>query len=466
MNQMMETAARLLAYATGQAIPIRQSAALTADPHRVFGIAPIRMVAEQMVYVIAFGDLDGPMQVALTWNPLDRDARFLESFALALDHYLTECVQNQLTPRVWLPHTAALEVIELLGYRYRTNRNASPTLQRMGAQCHLLAEEATFAGQQIVAVASDLLASHVATGQSPSEDRHLGALLAWIIPPVRGIAAEAAARAALEPAAAMLARPADDRVETLRERVRQGRLAEVVARAEVERIVSDEVLREWALLVRARQVFWGLGFAQGAELPRLACESFGRVAWRIDRSIGGPSRPVSLAQRLDAQTYARELAEYAAVADDPIVCAQALRAGTLVRAAIVRREQPRREFRPCILTIETTQEVLRVRQGTALQLRGARVSGRVIAIAEAANARATQLTIEIISGVRSPQLPTAGQQSEWMMPEPANMRWLKRDVYVRMAAAADPRVYGDMLPTNVPLLVEGDVAEIARRLRQ
>lgn len=241
---------------------------------------------------------DGEPEVVLTWNPLGRDARFLEPFAAALDRYLSDCVTAGEMPRVWLAHAAALEVIELLGHRYRTNRNVGSELQRMGAQCRLLAEETTFAGQQIVAIAGSLLAGHVVTGQSPSEDLHLGALLAWINPPAGIAVVDAAAQAALEPAAAMLARAADDWVEQLRERVARGRLSEARARTEAEAIIREEALREWALLVRARRVFWNLGLAQGPELTRLVAESLGRVAWQIDRNYGSPARPRFLVARV------------------------------------------------------------------------------------------------------------------------------------------------------------------------
>ena len=467
MSTIFDLTARLLAYQVGWAIPTRRSSALMADPFPAFAIAPIRMVAEQVVYALAYGDPDGEPEIALTWNPLERDARFLEPFAAALDRYLSDCVSAGEMPRVWLAHAAALEVIELLGHRYRTNRSVGPELQRMGAQCRLLAEETTFAGQQIVAIAGILLAGHVATGQSPSEDLHLGALLAWISPPAGTAIADAAAQAALEPAAAMLARAADDRVEELRERVARGRLSEARARVEAEAIIREEALREWALLVRARRAFWDLGLAQGPELTRLAAESLGRVAWQIDRNYGSPARPRSLAQRLDELTYAEELAAYADVADDPIARAAALNAGRVLDATVLQRDQPRRGFQPCTLTLETRQDVLRVRPGTQLQLRGARVVGRVTEVREVNAGQATQITLAVTTGVRNPQLPAPGQRTDWMEPEPADLRYQKRQVYERMAASADARVFGDTLPPSAQLQpADDDLATIARKLRR
>lgn len=465
MSQMINAVARVLAYARGRALLIRESSALALDPETTFGIVPIRMVAEQVVYAVAYGDPDGQPSIVLTWNPLDRDASFLEPFAVALNAYLTGCVRSGVLPRIWLPHRAALDVVEMLGHRYRTNRNVGPELQLMGAQCRLIADEVQYAGQQMVAIASELLTQHVATGQTPSEDQHLGALLVWLNPPAGVDVRAAAEQAALEPAAAMLARPVDDQVEALREGVRSGRRP-TSARAEIERLVRDETLREWRLLVRGRQALWGLGLGQGGELGRLVRESFDRIAWQIDRSLASPSQPRSLASRLDNLVYAQSLAEYAVTTDDPIAQAYARRAGTVIEATVTGRVQPRPGFKPCALVLETRQSVLRVRRGTVIQLRGTTITGRVTDVNEGNDGRSTQLTVEIEKGVRHPQLPQPGTQGTWMAPLPVDLRWKRREVYRRMAERSDLRVYGDSLPESSPLTGDEDLAAVARRLRQ
>jgi hypothetical protein len=123
----------------------------------VFGIAPIRVVAEERVQAIAFGLTNGSPSVAINWYPLGRETTCLEPFAHALDEYLRRSLTEGRVPRVWLPHRAALQMLGLLGPRYRRNTHASDAVRRMGWQCAEFAEEATFAGQQVVAVAADLL---------------------------------------------------------------------------------------------------------------------------------------------------------------------------------------------------------------------------------------------------------------------------------------------------------------------
>src|SRR5689334_513801 len=150
MSDVIEASARLLAVALGRVIPVRSSFSLCPDPDPradvllldenadlgtslesvpqsadwVFGIAPIRVVSEEQVQAIAFGRMSAPPQIITRWNPLGRQSDELEPFTEALDAYLQEAVQQSLLPRIWVPYRAALDVVELLGHRYRTNKMA------------------------------------------------------------------------------------------------------------------------------------------------------------------------------------------------------------------------------------------------------------------------------------------------------------------------------------------------------
>lgn len=464
MSQIVHTVARLLALGNGRAVAIRGSYALACDPHASFAIVPLRLVAEQLVYAIAYGDPDGEPEVVFTPTPLDRDSRFLEPFAAALDAYLAATSAAEQLPRVWLPHSAALEVVELLGHRYRTNKNATAQVQRMGQLCRVLADETIHVGQQLVAVAADQLATHVVTGQSPSEDRHLGALLAWLNPEAATPVADAAAAAALEPAAAMLTREVDDRVEQLNVAVRAGALGREVATATIAPLLHTEVLREWRLLMRARRAFWSLGLEHTPLLQGLVDESYRRVAWRIQPLDGNTPGRGSIAVRLDEQVYAQELAEYVAVEGDHVARGEAVRAGKVIRAEVIERVQPRPGFHPCTICVVTDQDVLRVRRGTEMQLAGSNVAGRVeTVVTDTANR--TVLTLAILKGVRSAATISAGARTEWSDPAPADLRIPKRKVYKHMAATNDPRVYGSELPNSSPLPTGENLLAVARKLR-
>jgi hypothetical protein len=49
-------------------------------------------------------------------------------------------------------------------------RPRRPEIVRMGEICRILAHEAVFAGQQVIADAAQLLRDHAITGQAPAED--------------------------------------------------------------------------------------------------------------------------------------------------------------------------------------------------------------------------------------------------------------------------------------------------------
>src|SRR5690348_12262748 len=104
-TSVVEAVLRIVAHQEKRAVPSRETFGLTPDPSRVFGIAPIRVVSEQRVQALAFGVFGAKPQVVTTWNPLARDSAYLEPFAAALDDYLLTCIDEDVLPRVWLPHT-------------------------------------------------------------------------------------------------------------------------------------------------------------------------------------------------------------------------------------------------------------------------------------------------------------------------------------------------------------------------
>src|SRR5689334_7248475 len=131
MSLYIDLVARLLAAKERRALPIRTSSALAADPPVAFGIAPIRVVSEELVQAVAFGRLDRVPTIATTWNPLDREVAFLEPLAEQLNAYLSDCIVAQILPRVWLPHGTALDILDILGHRYRANKHATDIIRRL-----------------------------------------------------------------------------------------------------------------------------------------------------------------------------------------------------------------------------------------------------------------------------------------------------------------------------------------------
>ncbi len=457
---LIDAVARIEARRAGHAVATRATRDLVDDPDEVFVIAPIRVVSEEVIQAIAFGDPSKPPSIAVRWNPLSRDASAFELFAAGLNAYIDRCVGADRLPRFWLPYGTALDLIEVLGYRYATNKAATLTLQRMGAQCLALFDLSTYAGQQTVAVATDVLLRHVVTGQAPIKDHHLGSLLAWVEPePGRDPTAVADARA-LEPAAAMLRADDDGEVEGLR-RVAKGRTpAAAVAQARIEAILENAARVEWVRVLVARDAFFGLGLPAAATLGQLAKESKEKSLYYLGQPRSRPSRPATLTRRLDEHEYAEELARDASLRGDPVTRERARRAGRVVAGTVTGVVQPFRGRRPCTITLETTQAVLRVRRGTQLSRAEGGLSGRVLDVDD--DGSRIRIKMEIKNGVRT--VPAIGSTVEFVDSHPFDPTRILWKLYQKINTSPPPLIAGDVLVNRPRVLAETDLAAAAERL--
>jgi hypothetical protein len=443
---------RLWARRLGRAFPIRSTYSVAPDPPETFGVAFICVAGEERVQAVAYG-LKGTRPTVITiCNPLGRGAHELEPFARALDGYLTGCYSRGRLPRVWLAHPAALTVLDLLGYRYQSNRHASETMRAMGRQCRALCEEATFPGQQVLAVAAELLAEHIITGQSAVEDQHLGSMLAWINPPQELDPTTESQRQSLIPAAALLDQERDKKVERLRRLARK-----CVNKDELESIndqiraiLEEGVAREWSLLEEARTAFWQLRLAPAPTryTKRLVEESRERLRYFISVGTNPPSRPHSLALRLNTYEYAAALVEERDACCDALMRERMRKAGRVIAVRVESVDQPAPGRNPCRLTLTTDQAVLRVRPGTRLKSVDDRIQGRVVALAEGAGGKRC-IVLLLVKGVRKGH-PHVGQQLDLIDTVPFDSRRVKRAVYKLMRQDEPSIVYHNRLPQSVP----------------
>ncbi|MEU0146429.1 hypothetical protein ABZ119_10780 [Streptomyces sp. NPDC006288] len=107
-----------------------------------------------------------------------------------------------------VPGRAGIDFVRLLGRSMRFRRTveddpdtpypAPARVPLLGRWLTHYGERARVPGSSLLLAVTDLVNRHWATGQSSLEDQHLGALLAWVDPPVGGSGAEAALRAELE----------------------------------------------------------------------------------------------------------------------------------------------------------------------------------------------------------------------------------------------------------------------------
>lgn len=464
---LIDVTARVLARACGRAIPIRRTSAISADPPTSIGIAPIRMAAEELVQAIAFGPIDSTPRVAVRWNPLSRDPGQLGVFATALEAYISGSLAAGQLPRIWLPHSAALEVLDLLGHRMRRNSNATPDLQRMGSLCRAIAVESEFPDQQIVAVAGDLLRTHLVTGQSPKEDGHVGAVVAWVTPPPGVDPLVEASRRSLMPANAMMQRHIDDEVERLRKIGKGKGLAATAARSRIEQLLSGEALREWELLVEARNAFLSLNLPEAAGLGYLVTSSLERFRWAAVNDPSTPSHPVSLRRRLQAMEVAARRVEDVDARSDARVRERLRRQGRVIAATVAHVVQPSRRRRPTSLYFRTDQAVLRIRIGTVVQTEDRAVKGRVTRIEYdfASGSRLFELTLE--KGRQSSIHYSLGLREDWYATDFYDNAFRRHQISRTINDAQSPVIFGDAARlAGHPSARSGGLADQVARLRR
>lgn len=414
MSPLEEAATRAVARHLGRAIPVRATSALSSDPEITVGIATIKIVTEEQVQAIAFGRLGAEPQVIVRLDPLSRDVADLTPFATFLGATVDAAMAHGGDLRVWIPHASALETLDVLGHRYWRNQTAPTEIKRMGEICRIIAHEAIMPGQQLVANASDLLRAHAITGQTPIEDGHLGASLAWFDPAILDPLTEARARIRL-PASGVLAnvpgRQDDDQVDRLRKVAKNssGR-ARTAAQQEIARILRAAVIREWGMLVTARNAFIGLALPP-AGLGDLVKRSRDHVSYALANGHFPARQAHRVAIEFDEMEAGQQLAEQAALKNDPSWRDQAHRSGSVIRGTIAEVDQPRRGFKPCFIAIDTAQSIVRTRRDDQIELVGTNVKG-VIRRIETRAGHGTRLRVEITNGVRSHAVLTLGAPVE------------------------------------------------------
>lgn len=441
----LETAARLLARTQRRATLIRRTSAIAPDPADTFGLSFTRVVGEEHIQAISYGLLGGQPSICTDWDGTRRDGSHLEPVAEALGDYLQKTVRAGQLPRVWVNGDADLFCLELAAQRYHRNPSVSDEVRRLGWYCDALVREATFVGQQLVVNAVDLFRRHISTGQSAIDDLHLDALLAWVSPRPGVEPAAEAARRMLTPLAAMLSRGDDNRVDRLRAQARKNdRVGGVTAtRAEIKQLLANAVMREWDLLVAAREAFWRLGLQPDWRVQSLVDASKRRLAYSLSKPTSRPTKPDSLARLLAEQELSLEMAEAIDICGDPVIRERARLAGRVIAAQVLSVSKPKRSQGDCTITLLTSQEVLRVRAGTRLQTLDGRVRGQVTSIREAGQTDdgypITLITLTVSYG--KSRIPQPGQILDWSDTVVVDLHVLKNQAYVTMKEAQSPLVY-------------------------
>jgi hypothetical protein len=396
--------ARAEAVARGQAQPICTVRHVHVSEHPLV-LVPLALAGEANapLAVMVGDDPRSPLLLVVS-QPRNRDQRFEFAAALAAvvvgyaDTFLAaetissgpggeprERVPD--APQILVPNRAGIGFVRLLGRSTRFRRSSGdyavePAVPVLGRWLSFLSEQAEHPGSCLLLAATEALAQHWASGQSPVEDLNLAALLGWIDPPA-GMTGLEAALAAEDPLAWPPAGPVTD--PTFDNEVLEPLIAAcssaggdgAMHRAEsaLRAALAGQLAQTWRLMWRA------------VELMRVQPPG-SRVAarWQSDKAAfagyaeylrdGGPPQPrrdsaVAAARRLS--WLERAQASYAAqrALDDPLVMAEYRLTGEAFAGPVTAVEPrrldctgKRRKLRPLITL--STGDSLRIEPGATL----------------------------------------------------------------------------------------------------
>jgi len=389
--------------------------------------------------VMVGADRQSP-RLIVVHQPRNRDQRFAFAARLAgivlahVDSYRTAAVvtpevggqpaeRDRDAPQIIVPNPAGIGFIRLLGRSTRFRRSTGehavdPVVPVLGRWLTFFAERSEYPGSCLLLAATEALALHWASGQSPVEDLNLAALLGWIDPPPEMTGYEGAI-AAEDPVIWPPAGPATDPTfdnEILAPLIaacgRSG-VSDAVrerSRSSLETALSAQLVPTWTLVWRAIEMLRALP-AAGRLAARWDADKGAFTSYAEFLRDGGPPQPrrdsaVAAARRLN--WLERTQASYAAqrALDDPLVLADYRLTGEAFGGPVTAAEPDRldtagkrRKLRPLITL--ATEDPIRVEPGAVL----------------VSPARPGQSARVVSVSARSPDLPGAAPGSgAWSPP--------------------------------------------------
>ena len=347
----------------------RRAVAKTTRRHVHLSPRPLVLVGYHLA-----GDLGAPL--ALMWGtgdeeeprcvvvpePRNRDLRFeaLAEFALELLAYLSEfegrdeagmCLD---APQLVVPNTATAAWLSGIVGRFTRNLRtdgdapAPPSVPLAGKHLSFFADP--MPGSSLVLAATEALTTHWQTGQLPSEDLNLAALLGWIDPPVGMDGPQAARAGEASPPAGPDSDPNWD-AKILAELIQDWHAAgDEALRSDVRRELEGEIREQltpawadcWQALDRLGSLPAADHIASRWQLDRRSwtghCDRLaaGRAYFR---NIPTPVQDGNRLRMLEARTenFQREMAW-----DDPLVMAAVIASGEALAGRVVAVNRDRR----------------------------------------------------------------------------------------------------------------------------
>ncbi len=339
-------------------------------------------------------------------------------------------------PQVLLPNRAGIGFTRLLGRSARFRRTdgeyAVPAgVPVLGRWLTFLAERAEHPGSCLMLAATEVLAAHWASGQSPEEDLNLAALAGWIDPPpgLTGRQAAAEAEDPLRcPPAGPLTHPTFDnevlaRLITAADRAAsdQDPGAQRRARLTLERALASQLAPTWQLMWQAVRLLRAL--PEGGHVAGRRDGDKDAFTWHAEQvRDGGPPQPrrdsaVAAARRLARLERAQESYQIQRALDDPLVMAEYRLAGEAFAGPVTSAEPGRVDtsgrravLRPRI----TVQTVDPVPAEASLLTSPARPvqEARIVSAAVTAEGQPALVELELAKGMGRSLSPAPGSVPE------------------------------------------------------
>jgi hypothetical protein len=438
--------ARAVAAASGTAQPACTVRHVHVSPRPLVFI-PLALAGEANAPLAALaGDDPGAPSLLVVPEPRDRDQRFAFAAELAAvilpyiaSHQADEEPANGRdentryadAPQLLVPNPAGIAFTRLLGRSTRFRRTVGPyavaeSVPVLGRWLTFFTDRTESPASSLMLAMTDALSAHWATGQSPTEDRNLAALLAWIDPPP-GMSGAQAAATAEDPVTSPPAGPATDPTfdnEVLDQRILAIRTARLTgggraydrAKAALTDALATQLTPTWTLMWRAVDLLRGL--PEGAHV---------RTRWDTDKDAftwharhlrdGGPPQArrdgaVSAARRLANTERVQEMVTAQRAFDDPLVMAEYRMTGEAFAGRVTAAEPDRvdatgrrRVLRPRI-TVETGDLVLAEPDAKLTSPARPSQKARVIAVTEAGGR--TRVLLELQGGMGRALTPEPG----------------------------------------------------------
>ncbi len=426
MSDELDLVARMLAFEAGHALPgATRRAVDVRNDARV--VATLSLAGhDHSVHAIAFGHPLGEPEVYVTPDPRrwSDQLPLLGWWSDRMTRWFEACEAEDSFPQVWVADRPTTEHLDLLADVHRFAGDAR--VRSLGRALAHLSERAPVEGQQSVIVASEALAKHWITGQSPDEDGHLGRLLAWIDRPGDVTLADALTDAEATTIGTKTA-PEFDRTELAPRLERLIRLRDAghawdsVAR-ELEALLGPFVRERWMRTVRAVRLLERSydPMSAVAELTAREREVFAYWCRARDEDRPLPLRDSAKASafRLVTREDAIEQSESARVHEDAMARARAMTEGRVIEAT-VREVSHTKDGRKNVytLTLESSQRVLRVRPRDEFAWLG---DARLRIVVERVERRGTitRLRVRVSAGMMAVGVPAQGATMSWGPPAP------------------------------------------------